>query len=200
MYRLFTILIVLAAAVACKNDTNEASKDDTLIKADSIVKKVRKIPTEEEKAQAKSVMAGVMMHSELGTFARHMVTAGITDILLKEQGPFTVLAPTNAAFEQLEEAKQKTFLMPKNREALVDLLKNHVVRGKFDLSTLIASTKANRGKFQLQTISGDTLFVSKKGNSVIITNKQGATATIEKSDIDASNGVVHTMNGVLLLD
>jgi uncharacterized surface protein with fasciclin (FAS1) repeats len=200
IYRLLTVLIVLATLVACKSDTKKDGQDETQVKTDSIVKKERKIPTEEEKAQTKSVMAGVMMQSELGTFASHLVTAELTDMLLKEKGPFTIFAPTNEAFEQLDQAKQKSFLNPKNRVALVNLLKGHVVNGNFDLAKLIENTKVNRGKFQMQTISGDTLMVSKSGNKIVITNAKGVKATIEKSDISGNNGMIHTLNGVLLLN
>lgn len=200
-YRSLLVFTVFAAFIACKNDAKEPAMEDGQVKTDTVVKKVRKVPTEEEKAQAKSVMAVVMMNPDLKAFASHLVTVGITDILLKEKGPYTVFAPTNAAFEQLDEAKKKRFLNPKNRETLMAILKSHVVQGSFDSATLLENIKSNKGSFVLQTISGESLTVSKSGRNIVVTNTTGAKAMLlDKGDILGSNGMVHTVGSLLMKD
>ncbi|PKA82258.1 putative surface protein with fasciclin (FAS1) repeats [Ulvibacter sp. MAR_2010_11] len=198
--RFLCICAVLAVVSACKNDAKDTNAETMETKADTVAPKVKKIPTEAEKAQTKSVMSKVMVTPELKTFASFLVSAGMTDILMKEQGPYTVLAPTTAAFDAMEKAKRESFLNPKNKEALVAMLKMHIVEGNHDSVSLVQNIKTNGGSYVLTTISGATLKVTKKGSDIVVTGINGEKGIVGKSDIKANNGVVHTLDTVFLAD
>jgi len=105
---------------------------------------------------------------------------------LKGDGPFTVFAPTNAAFEALPEGVLKLLLMPENKDKLVKVLTYHVVPGS------ITSDKLTDGQMA-QTAEGSDVVVTKKSGGVNINN-----AEVIKANIEASNGVVHVIDKVLL--
>ncbi|PVW16990.1 fasciclin domain-containing protein [Marixanthomonas spongiae] len=197
---LLSICIIASIFYACKNDTKEpvTVEKDVVKTAPETVKKVKKELTIAEKEQLNSVMSKLMVTNETKKFASALVSSGLTDILSKNEGPFTVFAASNAAFDSLDTEQKRTVFNPKNMEALKKLLKNHIVEGEVDSSALFQ--KSGGGTNTLTTMAGATLTVSKKGNELLIGNANGEKAVLGKSDIVGSNGVVHVINRVLLVD
>lgn len=126
------------------------------------------------------------------------VKAGDLVKTLSGRGPFTVFAPTNAAFEKLPSGTVDTLVKPENKAMLVEILTYHVVPGKLTAETLADKIKSGGGKAELTTVEGEKLTVMAAGGKVMITDAKGSTATVTIADVLQSNGVIHVVDGVLL--
>lgn len=117
---------------------------------------------------------------------------------LSSDGPFTVFAPTNAAFGNLPEGTVATLLKPENKKQLQTVLTFHVIAGKFNAKDVIAAIKKGGGKVELKTVSGGTLTAMLDDGSVKIMDSKGNIATVTVADVNQSNGVIHVVDTVLL--
>ena len=117
---------------------------------------------------------------------------------LQSKGPFTVFAPTNAAFDKLPKGTVETLLKPENLKTLQAILTYHVLAGKFSAADLAKKIKAGNGKATLKTVSGGTLIASMKGKSIILTDEKGSISTVTIADVNQSNGVIHVVDTVVL--
>ncbi|MFT4667734.1 MAG: putative surface protein with fasciclin (FAS1) repeats [Polaribacter sp.] len=118
--------------------------------------------------------------------------------VLNSDGPFTVFAPTNAAFEKLAEGTVATLLKPESKETLTAVLTYHVVAGKFKAADVLAAIKKNEGSFTIPTVQGGTLTASLKDGNVILTDAVGNISTIVITDVEASNGIIHAIDTVVM--
>ncbi|WP_157609952.1 fasciclin domain-containing protein [Variovorax sp. Root434] len=117
---------------------------------------------------------------------------------LKSPGPFTVFAPTNAAFAALPAGTVDTLLKPENKPTLSKVLTYHVVPGRMDGPALMSAINAGGGKATLKTASGGTLTATMSGSNVMVTDAKGGTAMVTIANVYQSNGVIHVVNKVLL--
>jgi uncharacterized surface protein with fasciclin (FAS1) repeats len=117
---------------------------------------------------------------------------------LAGKGPFTVFAPTNAAFGKLPKGTVETLLKPENKAKLQAVLTYHVVAGNIDSKALVAAIKKGNGKASVKTIQGGTLVATLDGSNVIITDEKGNKAIVTAVDIYSSNGVIHVLDSVVL--
>jgi uncharacterized surface protein with fasciclin (FAS1) repeats len=117
---------------------------------------------------------------------------------LKGQGPFTVFAPTNEAFEKLPAGTVETLLKPENKKALTGILTYHVVAGNLDAKAVLAAIKKGKGKATLTTVAGGKITASVVDGKVVITDAKGGKATVTAADLKASNGVIHVIDAVLM--
>ena len=117
---------------------------------------------------------------------------------LASDGPFTVFAPTDAAFAELPEGAVETLLQPANRNQLRSVLTYHVVPGKVSSAELIGVIRQSGGKATLKTVQGGTLTATLSRGTVALTDGAGGTAFVTKADLDQSNGVIHVTDAVSL--
>jgi uncharacterized surface protein with fasciclin (FAS1) repeats len=117
---------------------------------------------------------------------------------LKSEGPITVFAPTNSAFDALPEGVVANLLKPENQGKLKEVLVFHVIAGDLKAADVIKAIKDGGGKAEVKTLGGAPLTLSLKGGNVVITDGQGRMATVVAADLKASNGVVHVLDTVLL--
>jgi len=117
---------------------------------------------------------------------------------LSSEGPFTVFAPTNAAFDALPAGTVDTLLKPENKKALTGVLTYHVIAGKFSAADVISLIKKNNGKAVVTTVAGADLTLTIKDGKVVITDANGGMATVTIADVNQSNGVIHVVDAVLL--
>ncbi|MBC7602383.1 MAG: fasciclin domain-containing protein, partial [Ramlibacter sp.] len=122
---------------------------------------------------------------------------GLVDTL-KSAGPFTVFAPTNAAFDALPAGTVPTLLKPENKATLTKVLTYHVVAGRVDAAALGRMIAAGGGRATLKTVSGGMLYATMSGSNVMITDEKGGMATVTIANVYQSNGVIHVVNKVLL--
>jgi uncharacterized surface protein with fasciclin (FAS1) repeats len=117
---------------------------------------------------------------------------------LKGSGPFTVFAPTNAAFDKLPAGTVEDLLKPENMTTLGNLLTYHVVSGNLDSKAVMAAIEAGNGKATLPTVGGGSLTAAVEGGKVVLTDDKGGKSSITMADLKASNGVIHVIDTVLM--
>ena len=145
-------------------------------------------------ADVVDVAIGSADHS---TLVAAVKAASLVDTL-KGPGPFTVFAPTNAAFDKLPAGTVDTLLKPENKAMLSGILTYHVVAGKVMSKDLVKLIKKSGGKAQVKTVAGGMLTASLQGTSVMLTDAKGNTAKVTAVDLVSTNGVVHVIDSVVL--
>jgi uncharacterized surface protein with fasciclin (FAS1) repeats len=132
------------------------------------------------------------------TLVAAVKAAGLVETL-KGEGPFTVFAPTNAAFAALPDGTVPSLMEPKNKDQLTRVLTYHVVPGRYDVAALMKAIEKGDGKASLKTASGDTLWVMMNGDrNVVVRDAKGGVANISTYDVIQSNGIIHVVDKVLL--
>ena len=131
------------------------------------------------------------------TLVAAVTAAGLVETL-SGPGPFTVFAPTDAAFAALPAGTVETLVQPANRATLTKILTYHVVAGRVAAADVVAMIQAGGGSAAITTVSGDTLTASLRGGSVILTDENGGVATVTQADVFQSNGVIHVTDAVSL--
>ncbi len=145
----------------------------------------------------KNVVENAVNSQDHTTLVAAVKAAGLVETL-EGPGPFTVFAPTNAAFDKLPAGTVDTLLKPENKDQLVKVLTYHVVAGKVSSKELVKMIKKGGGKAELKTVEGGTLTASLQGGKVKLTDEKGGTATVTIADVYQSNGVIHVVDSVLL--
>ncbi|WP_341906912.1 fasciclin domain-containing protein [Polaromonas sp. YR568] len=145
----------------------------------------------------KDIIDNAVNSKDHTTLVAAVKAAGLVDTL-KGPGPFTVFAPTNAAFGALPAGTVDTLLKPENKGALTGVLTYHVVAGKMDAAALTKAIAAGGGKATLKTVAGGNLTAMAAGGGVTVTDEKGGSAKVSIADVYQSNGVIHVVDKVLL--
>ena len=117
---------------------------------------------------------------------------------LSGNGPFTVFAPVNGAFNKLPAGTVDTILKPENKGMLTKVLTYHVVAGNLDSKAVAKAIKAGGGKAELTTVSGDKLWAMMDGKNLVLMDEKGGKATDTAVDLKGSNGVIHVIDTVVM--
>jgi len=144
-----------------------------------------------------NLVAAAMQSQDHNTLVAAVKAAGLVDTLASG-GPFTVFAPTDAAFAKLPAGTVDTLLKPANRDQLKAVLTYHVVPGKVSSVQLIDAIRKSGGRAMLKTVQGGNLTASLSGGSVVITDGAGGMAMVTKADLTQSNGIIHVTDAVSL--
>ncbi|ODU20307.1 MAG: fasciclin [Sphingopyxis sp. SCN 67-31] len=147
--------------------------------------------------ETKTIVENAANSKDHTTLVAAVKAAGLAETL-SGAGPFTVFAPTNAAFAKLPAGTVDTLLKPENKAMLTGILTYHVVPGRLTATDIAAQAKANGGKAVLTTVQGAKLAVWEKDGSWYVSDAKGGTAKIGPADVLQSNGVIHVIDGVLL--
>ncbi len=147
--------------------------------------------------ETRNIVENAVNSADHTTLVAAVQAAGLVDTLASP-GPFTVFAPTNAAFAALPEGTVETLLMPENKADLTGVLTYHVVAGKLSAEDLAAMIAANDGVYLMETVNGTKISAQMRGDTIYIGDKSGNNATITISDVNQSNGVIHVLDRVLL--
>ncbi len=146
---------------------------------------------------SKNIVENAVNSKDHTTLVAAVKAADLVDVLMSE-GPFTVFAPTNAAFDKLPMGTVETLVKPENKEKLQTILKYHVVSGKWNAKDIAKLIKEGNGKAVIATVSGGTLTAWAKGKDVYVTDENGNSAKVTIADVNQSNGVIHVIDTVLL--
>lgn len=138
----------------------------------------------------KDLAASAGLSQDHTTLLQALQAAGLAD-RAKGAGPYTIFAPTNDAFNKLPSGTLDNLLKPASKKQLTGILTTHVVQGSFKAADL-------KDGQTVKTVSGETLTVSKQGDTVMIKDAKGGSATVTMADITATNGVVHSIDSVLM--
>jgi uncharacterized surface protein with fasciclin (FAS1) repeats len=120
------------------------------------------------------------------------------DEVLSYDGPFTVFAPSDTAFEKLPRHKITELLKPENKKQLHDVMAYHIVAGNLSASTILKAMCRGRGKATFTTVQGDEIIATMKGIDIILTDSFGNSAKITTADANQCNGVIHEIDSVIL--
>jgi uncharacterized surface protein with fasciclin (FAS1) repeats len=146
---------------------------------------------------SKNIVENAVNSKDHTTLVAAVKAAGLVDTL-EGPGPFTVFAPTNAAFAKLPKGTVDTLLKPENKAKLTSVLTYHVVPGRLSAKDLRDMAKKAGGKAKLKTVEGEDLWVEAKGNAIMIVDSKGDTAKVTIQNVFQSNGVIQVIDTVLL--
>ncbi len=146
---------------------------------------------------SKDIIDNAVNSADHTTLVAAVKAAGLVQTL-KSKGPFTVFAPTNAAFEKLPAGTVDTLLKPENKDMLTKVLTYHVLAGRLDAKAIAKKIKAGHGKAMFKTVSGGTLTAAMNGRSLVLTDEKGGTSMVSIANVYQSNGVIHVVDTVLL--
>ena len=146
---------------------------------------------------SKDIIDNAVNSKDHTTLVAAVKAAGLVDTL-KGAGPFTVFAPTNAAFSALPAGTVDTLLKPENKATLTKVLTYHVVAGKWDAAAISKMIADGKGMATIKTVSGGTLTAKASGMGVTVTDEKGGVANVTIADVYQSNGVIHVIDKVLL--
>ena len=188
----FTIALASAASLAiaaCAEDTAEPVADDTAAMNDQMANDTTDTGTIVEVAQG---------NPDFSTLVSAVTSANLGDTLSGD-GPYTVFAPNNAAFDKVPQATRVELMSEAGREDLTNILTYHVVEGETTAQALTQAIEgAGEGGYKLTTVNGAELTATLEGGNVILTDVAGNRATVTSTDVDASNGVIHVIDTVLM--
>lgn len=146
---------------------------------------------------SKNIIQNAVNSKDHTTLVAAVKAAGLVDTL-EGPGPFTVFAPTNAAFAKLPAGTVDTLLKPENKDKLSSILTYHVVAGRMSKAELIAKIKSMGGKAELKTVQGGSLWVSADMGSLWVWDENGGKAKVTIADVMQSNGVIDVVDTVLM--
>jgi transforming growth factor-beta-induced protein len=143
------------------------------------------------------IVTNAMNSADHTTLVAAVAAAGLVETLQGE-GPFTVFAPTNAAFAALPAGTVESLLEPQNLDTLAQILTCHVVAAEAFSSDIIGMIQADGGTHPVETVGGCTLQATAANGGIMLTDEQGRSAMVTIADVDQSNGVIHVIDDVLL--
>lgn len=146
---------------------------------------------------SKNIVANAVNSKDHTTLVEAVKAAGLVETL-QSAGPFTVFAPTNAAFEKLPKGTVETLLKPEKKATLTKILTCHVITGKFDSKAIAVKIKEGKGTAVFTTVSGGTLKATMKGKKLILIDEKGGMSTVTIKDVYQSNGVIHVIDTVVM--
>ena len=193
-----TSILMLAAAsalslAACGSNTEapaDTTTDETAMPADEGM-------MEPDAAGTGTIVTVAQGNPDFSTLVAAVTAAGLGETL-SGTGPFTVFAPTNAAFEKIPQADRDALMTPAQREALSGILTYHVVAGRVSAADLTRQITEGGGSATLTTVNGATLTARVVGDAVTLTDGAGGTSTVTATDVAAGNGVIHAIDTVLM--
>jgi uncharacterized surface protein with fasciclin (FAS1) repeats len=148
--------------------------------------------------RTKNIVENAVNSADHTTLVAAVKAAGLVETL-QGKGPFTVFAPTNAAFDKLPAGTVETLVKPENKATLTKILTYHVVAGKYDAKKLMQLIKKGGGQASLRTVSGGTLTARMNGmNGISLTDEKGGTSNVTTADVYQSNGVIHVIDTVAM--
>jgi uncharacterized surface protein with fasciclin (FAS1) repeats len=150
-----------------------------------------------EMMPSKNVVENAMNSSEHTTLVAAVKAADLVETL-QGAGPFTVFAPTNAAFDLLPAGSVDLLVKPYNKTTLTKILTSHVVAGRMSGADLAKMIKDGNGNASLTTLSGHKLMLSRQGDAILIKDENGGTAVVTTANVYQSNGVIHVIDHVLI--
>ncbi|MHA3788807.1 fasciclin domain-containing protein [Flavobacterium hauense] len=145
----------------------------------------------------KNIIENAVNSKDHTTLVAAVKAAGLVETL-QGKGPFTVFAPTNAAFDKLPKGTVETLLKPENKKMLQGVLTYHVVAGKWSAADVMAAIKKGKGTAEVATVQGGKLWFMMDGKDVWIKDEKGGKAKITIADVNQSNGVIHVIDTVLM--
>ena len=185
MRKTFTILLLAVATLTVSAASASAQDNNPMVGGAPMYR-------------SKDIVDNAVNSADHTTLVAAVKAAGLVETL-KSRGPFTVFAPTNAAFDKLPSGTVETLLKPENKAMLSKVLTYHVVAGRYDAKKIMQLIKKGGGAATLRTVSGGTLTARMNGmNGITLTDEKGGTSNVTTANVYQSNGVIHVVDTVLM--
>ena len=212
---ILAICSLIIFAIGCDQGTKKAKTDDKPKSEDTTKKEDSKPAKDDSKAEnkeekkgnpevggapmlaEKDIIDNAVNSKDHTTLVKAVKAAGLVETL-KGDGPFTVFAPTNAAFAKIDKTALENLLKPENKDKLKGILTYHVVAGKLDSKAVAEAIKKGDGKATLKTVAGGEITISMDGGKVVITDANGGKSTVTIADVYQKNGVIHVVDAVIM--
>ena len=197
---LFTVLALSAIIFTSCEDNKKKEQEEKAKMEQMEAEREAEMKAEKERQdmESNSIAAKAMATDTLSTLVSALQSAELAEMFKTEEGPFTVFAPHNGAFSKVDKAALESLMKEENKDKLADVLKYHVVSGEVTSQQLVKMINDNNGKYEISTVGGGKLVASLEGDKVILTDENGKKATVVMADVDASNGVVHVIDAVVM--
>jgi uncharacterized surface protein with fasciclin (FAS1) repeats len=178
--------ICLASAAACSGgeDGNNSAANNAATPSGA-------------QAAKESIAAGLAASSDHGTLVQALKASGLDSTLSGKQ-PYTVFAPTDAAFAKLPSGNAAGLMAPESKAQLTELLAGHIVPGLVTASDLAAAVERGKGQAKLATVGGSTLVLTRDGDALMLAGPGGSRARVVGAERLQSNGAIHAVDGLLL--
>ncbi len=176
--------------------------EDEMVKQEGVPGEIRTQPIVSEIPQpvieraGGTIMDRLVRDNSFSALTEAIRAAGM-EVALAAPGPFTLLAPTNAAFDQMPRQTRAALLMPDAKPVLSHILSHHILVGRVDSNELTQRIRAGGGKSQLNTLSGQTLTAELVGDDIFLTDSNGNRARVTGRDKSQVNGVIHVIDSLL---
>jgi uncharacterized surface protein with fasciclin (FAS1) repeats len=192
-------MIASISALALAACSSEAPADgaatDTEVVADETTGGDMAVATDAE--GSKNIVALAQGNPDVSTLVSAVTAAGLGETL-SGTGPFTVIAPTNAAFAKVDKATLEGLMKPESKDKLGGILKYHVISGNIKSGDLAKQIADGGGTATIKTLNGGSLKAMMDGDKIVLTDAKGGKATVTAPDMIASNGTVHVVDTVLM--
>jgi uncharacterized surface protein with fasciclin (FAS1) repeats len=188
-----SMAVLLLAGIAFLNNANAQGKMKEDKMKDEMTVEVGGAPM----YASKNIVENAVNSKDHTTLVAAVKAAGLVETL-QGRGPFTVFAPTNAAFDKLPSGTVDNLVKPENKSTLTDILTYHVVPGKLDSKELMKWIKKGNGTAELTTVEGGKLWIMQNDEGLWVKDEKGAMAKITIKDVYQSNGVIHVIDTVLM--
>jgi uncharacterized surface protein with fasciclin (FAS1) repeats len=192
--KLIKSLTILSLVGMFGASCGEAKKEKAVEVVETVEEAVEEAVEVVETPNIVGVAAG---NADFSTLVTAVGAAELVETLSGE-GPFTVFAPTNAAFEKLPAGTLETLLKPESKDKLTAVLTYHVVAGKLEAAQVIEAINTNKGKFEVATVQGGKVTLSLVDGNVVLTDANGGKSKVVLADVAASNGVIHAIDTVVM--
>ncbi|MDT0686109.1 fasciclin domain-containing protein [Autumnicola psychrophila] len=190
----FSVLIFTACEDTKKKEQEKAQAEQAEMKREAALR----ADEEQKELEDNSIVARTMESDSLNTLVDALERGDLAETLRTEKGPFTVFAPTNSAFSEISQEELDTLMMNENQDKLADLLKYHVVEDEITSDELSQQIQSNNGEYTFSTMAGEDITAMMSGDNIVLRDANGNIATVTQADVDASNGVVHFIDAVIM--
>lgn len=207
VYKILSIALFSSAMFFTSCNEEKKAEGEMAVETEKVEMEAEKAKMEAEakakeeemkmEARKNSIASKATANNETQTLVAGLKAAEL-DEMMAEPGSYTVFAPTENAFSKLPDGKLDELLMPENKEKLQGVLKYHVVPGEIMSDKLAAAIKSGKGKYTFNTVTGEPLTAMMDGDQIVIQDSRGNKAHIVQGNVDASNGVIHLIDNVLM--
>lgn len=146
---------------------------------------------------SKNIVQNAVNSKDHTTLVAAVSAAGLVPTL-ESNGPFTVFAPTNQAFDKLPAGTVETLVKPENKATLTKILTYHVISGKFDSKAIMAAIEKGKGMASFKTVQGENLTAKMEGKKLVLVDEKGGKSVVTIKDVYQSNGVIHVIDTVVM--
>lgn len=189
--------------ISCKDTVNTTTKEDNYHEKVEDRTPVLKEEWKENMNEwsdtdnRSTIKATISNNTEFDNFVITLKSVGMY-VGLDELNEATIFIPTNKAFDELRDNYLAELKTPNKESRMSEILNYHIVPQEYDKSTLISTIRLNEGVLRLKTVHGGYLALSEQNNKLVITDEMGHVSNMNVADIEASNGVIHVIDHVLM--